>query len=64
MASKKLRFLLLALLFSGMSAFAQPKNDSGYDVYDTSVITNKRMPQQNEFWNNNYNFPAKPRNMW
>lgn len=64
MASKKLSFLLLALLFSGMSAFAQPKNDSGYDVYDTSVITNKRMPQQNEFWNNNYNFPAKPRNMW
>ena len=22
------------------------------------------MPQQNEFWNNTYNFPAKPRNMW
>ena len=22
------------------------------------------MPQQNEFWNNTYNFPSKPRNMW
>jgi len=22
------------------------------------------MPQQNEFWNNSYSFPAKPRNMW
>ena len=31
--------------------FAQ-KSGSGYSsVYDTSVITNKRMPQQNEFWN-------------
>lgn len=46
-------------------AFAQaPVSTSGYDVYDTSVITSKRMPQQNEFWNHNYNFPAKPRNMW
>jgi hypothetical protein len=22
------------------------------------------MPQQTEFWNSTYNFPAKPRNMW
>lgn len=43
-------------------AFAQ--SGSGYDVYDSSVISSKRMPQQNEFWNNAYNFPAKPRNMW
>jgi hypothetical protein len=64
MASKKSSIFLLAMLFCGISAFAQTKSSSGYDVYDTSVITNKRMPQQNEFWNNNYNFPAKPRNMW
>ena len=56
---------LLMLLFSLISgaSFAQ-KSTSGYDVYDTSVITRKRMPQQNEFWNHTYNFPAKPRNMW
>lgn len=66
MASKKLSFFLLALVFSSFGAFAQPQptSTSGYDVYDSTVITNKRMPQQNEFWNNNYNFPSKPRNMW
>ncbi len=48
-----------------IGAFAQQKKStSGYDVYDSTVITKKRQPQQNEFWNNNYNFPAKPRNMW
>ncbi|NOU37729.1 MAG: hypothetical protein HOO89_03385 [Ferruginibacter sp.] len=36
---------------------------SGYSVYDSSVIPNKRMGQQNEFWNNSTSFPAKPRNM-
>jgi len=57
--------LLIALLLCCGGVFAQTTvNTSGYDVYDTSVITNKRMPQQNEFWNHNYNFPAKPRNMW
>ena len=36
-----------------------------YDpMKDTAFITKKRMPQQNEFWANNYSFPAKPRNMW
>lgn len=45
-----------------MGAFAQ--NTGGYDIYDSSVISSKNMPQQNEFWNNSYNFPAKPRNQW
>ncbi|MEO5647853.1 MAG: hypothetical protein ABIQ56_05790 [Chitinophagaceae bacterium] len=35
-----------------------------YDVFDSSVVRSKDMPQQNEFWNNQYSFPAKPRNMW
>ncbi|MDB5203390.1 MAG: OmpA family protein [Ferruginibacter sp.] len=43
-------------------AFAQ--TGSGYDVYDSSVVSSKKMPQANEFWNNSYSFPAKPRNMW
>lgn len=68
MASKKYNLLLAVLLLLVGEAFAQnqpgPKSTSGYDVYDSTVITRKRQPQQNEFWNNAYNFPAKPRNMW
>lgn len=63
MASKKYK-LLMAGVFMLLAAGAFAQSGSGYDVYDTSVITSKRMPQQNEFWNNAYNFPAKPRNMW
>ena len=49
------------------AAFAQTGgtgSGSGYSIYDSTVIAPKNMPQQNEFWNNTYNFPAKPRNMW
>jgi hypothetical protein len=62
MASKKynLLFGMLSLLTS--AAVAQPGVKGG--VNDSSVIPSKRMPQQNEFWNGSYNFPAKPRNMW
>lgn len=62
MASKKLNLLCVAILALSLGATAQ--QTGGYDVYDSTVITNKRLPQQNEFWNNTYNFPAKPRNMW
>ncbi|MEO6669933.1 MAG: OmpA family protein [Ferruginibacter sp.] len=66
MSSKKYKLLLAVFLVLATGAFAQvPKTStSGYDVYDSTVITSKRQPQQNEFWNNSYNFPAKPRNMW
>ena len=62
MVSKKNKLLLgvLLLLSSGVSA----QVGGNGSVYDSSVITRKRMPQANEFWNNSYNFPAKPRNMW
>ena len=62
MTSKKYKLLLVLLVFLGSTAFAQM--DKSYTVYDSSVIPQKRMPQQNEFWNNQYNFPAKPRNQW
>lgn len=62
MASKKSKFLLGVMTLMATSAFAQM--GSSYDVRDSSVIPSKRQPQQNEFWNNTYNFPAKPRNMW
>ncbi len=68
MSSKKYKLLLAVLLLLVGETFAQnqpgPKSTSGYDVYDSTVITRKRQPQQNEFWNNAYNFPSKPRNMW
>ena len=55
MASKKYKLLLGLLTLMASTTFAQS---------DSSVIPAKRMPQHNEFWNNTYAFPAKPRNMW
>ncbi|TAH02655.1 MAG: hypothetical protein EAZ16_09255 [Sphingobacteriales bacterium] len=62
MASKKYKFLLgmMCLLVSG--AFAQI--GSPYDIKDSSLIPTKRQPQHNEFLQNAYPFPAKPRNQW
>jgi len=62
MASKKYNLLLTMFMLLATGTYAQ--TGSGYDVYDSSVISSKNMPQQNEFWNNAYSFPAKPRNMW
>ena len=62
MTSKKYKILLGAFMFLSLGVFAQVGGSGS--VYDSSVIPAKRMPQQNEFWNNSYNFPAKPRNQW
>ncbi|MEO7961787.1 MAG: OmpA family protein [Ginsengibacter sp.] len=49
---------LITLLSLGVSA-----QDTGvYNIYDSTVISSKGMAQQNEFMNNAYDFPAKPRN--
>ncbi|MEO6814121.1 MAG: OmpA family protein [Ginsengibacter sp.] len=49
---------IFSLLSFGV--FAQ---DTGvYNIYDSSVISSKGRAQQNEFMNNTYDFPAKPRN--
>ncbi len=64
MLSKKFKLLLSLCMLLSLGAFAQEPSTSGYDVYDSSVISGKNMGQQNEFWNNTYSFPAKPRNMW
>jgi outer membrane protein OmpA-like peptidoglycan-associated protein len=63
MASKKYGLLsgLLAMLVS--CSFAQDSNSS-YDLRDSSLIPAKRIPQHQEFLNNAYPFPAKPRNEW
>ncbi len=69
MVSKKIKlFTALCMLVSaGATAQTESGNtnymNGGYNIYDSSVISNKKMGQQNEFWNNSYSFPAKPRNM-
>lgn len=62
MASKKFAFIfgLISLFFSA----AQAQNDAGYDWRDSSKIPTKRLPQQSEFANNSYPYPAKPRSKW
>ncbi len=61
MTSKKFKLLftgIFSLMFFGV--FAQ--NSGVYNIYDSSVISSKGRAQQNEFMNNSYDFPAKPRN--
>ncbi len=63
MQIRKFKLLMAVIvLFSSMS-YAQ-NSGSGYSAFDSSVITKKGKPQQNQFLNHAYNFPAKPRDMW
>src|SRR5882762_10658083 len=62
MASKKLT-LLVGLLCLFLS-YSHAQVGSSYDVRDSSLIPTKRLAQHNEFLNNAYPFPAKPRNEW
>ncbi len=61
--SKTYRFLL-GILFLALTASVNAQVGGAGSVYDSSVISKKRMNQQNQFWEGSYNFPAKPRNMW
>jgi outer membrane protein OmpA-like peptidoglycan-associated protein len=63
MVSKKYKLLfgIMCLLTSTAFSQAQP---GGFDFRDSSLIPTKRQPQHNEFLNNSYAFPAKPRNQW
>ncbi len=62
MTSKTYKLILGLTILITTASYSQ--TGEGYSVFDSSVISAKSMPQQNEFWNNTYNFPAKPRNMW
>lgn len=65
MASKKYSFIAGLLCLLASAGFAQTTTSgSGYDVADSSVVPSRRMPQQTEFMQGTYNFPAKPRSMW
>jgi outer membrane protein OmpA-like peptidoglycan-associated protein len=63
MASKK--YLLLAgamSLLAASSSFAQVT--PVYDALDSTKVPASRQAQQNNFSNHQYDFPAKPRDMW
>ena len=61
MESKNYKFLLVAVFaLLSLGSMAQQT----YSVFDSSVIKSTRMAQQNEFWHNTYNFPAKPRDQF
>ena len=63
MSTKKIllsAFLVTALQTLGIAQV----NDWGWDWKDSSKIPAKRMPQHNEFLNNNYPYPAQPRSQW
>ncbi len=62
MASKKYA-LIVGLLCLIQSSFAQ-NNDATYNWSDSAKIASKFMAQHNEFMNNQYPYPAKPRDMW
>lgn len=55
---------LLAFLSQGFAQDKTAESSSSYDIRDSSLIPAKRIPQHNEFLNNAYPFPAKPRNQW
>ncbi|MFN8265170.1 MAG: OmpA family protein [Chitinophagaceae bacterium] len=59
MASKKYALLLGALCFLITNLSAQ-----SYDWKDSSLVPNSRKSQHSEFLQNQYPFPAKPRNQW
>src|SRR6201998_2158851 len=63
MASKKLT-LFIGLLCLFLSYAKAQDVGSSYDIRDSSLIPTKRLAQHNEFLNNSYPFPAKPRNEW
>lgn len=61
MTVKKLSVLAFMLM---ISSFAIGQTDWGWDWKDSSKISVKSMPQHNEFLNNQFPYPAKPRNQW
>jgi outer membrane protein OmpA-like peptidoglycan-associated protein len=64
MASKKYTLMAILLVFLQAVGFAQTTTDWGWDWRDTSKIPAKRLPQHSEFLNNNFPYPAQPRDQW
>jgi len=62
MASKK--YILVAALIVLIQSVGMAQTDWGWDWKDTSKIAIKNLPQHNEFLNNQYPYPARPRDQW
>lgn len=62
MASKKLLLMVVFFVFAQLTTNAQ--TDWGWDWKDTSKIAVKNLPQHNEFMNNQFPYPAKPKSQW
>jgi OOP family OmpA-OmpF porin len=62
MASKK--YTLVVALVVLIQTIGMAQTDWGWDWKDTSKIAVKNLPQHNEFLNNQYPYPAMPRNQW
>jgi len=62
MASKK--YILVAVLIVLIQSVGLAQTDWGWDWKDTSKVAVKNLPQHNEFLNNQYPYPAKPRSQW
>ncbi len=57
--------LLLLYCFVVLLSFGSSAQLGGTHNYlDTAYIAPRNISQQNDFLNNNHNFPAKPRDMW
>ncbi len=61
--------VMMSLLFAAHGVFAQDSsmnrmNDAKSYWNDSSKVSTKNMAQYNEFRNNQYPYPAKPRDMW
>jgi outer membrane protein OmpA-like peptidoglycan-associated protein len=63
MASKKITLMLglISLLSSAGYSQTSTQSDAGYDWRDSSKIATRNLPQQSEFLNNQYPYPARPR---
>jgi OmpA-OmpF porin, OOP family len=64
MASKKYTLLLAVLVMLQIAGNAQTKTDWGWDWKDSSKVPTKSIPQYNEFLNNQFPYPPKPRSAW
>jgi outer membrane protein OmpA-like peptidoglycan-associated protein len=57
-------FILAFLSQSYAQDNTPAESSNSYDIRDSSLIPARRIPQHNEFLNNAYPFPAKPRDQW
>ncbi|MEJ7766188.1 MAG: OmpA family protein [Chitinophagaceae bacterium] len=62
MENKKYSLLIGIFCLFATASFSQV--GTTYDVLDSSLISTRNLPQFNEFRNNAYPFPPKPKNQW